>query len=181
IIKKSIKGYEIIAGERRVKASKIAGLEEIPAIIRDFTDEEMMEIALLENLQRENLNPIEESRAYKKLIETLNITQEELAKKLGKSRSYITNMIGLQTLPDSIQDLISDNKMSMENARILSKLKNEKQQKEIAEKIINDGMSVRDLENLTKSTDEFERTHKIKKHTPSSNQYQYLEDELCDK
>ena len=179
IIKKSIKGYEIIAGERRVKASQMAGLEEIPAIIRDFTDEEMMEIALLENLQRENLNPIEESRAYKKLIETLNITQEELAKKLGKSRSYITNMIGLQTLPDSIQDLISDNKMSMGHARVLSKLENENQQKELAEKIINDGMSVRDLENLTKSTDEFERTHKIKKHTPSSNQYQ--EDELCDK
>ena len=181
IIKKSIKGYEIIAGERRVKASQMAGLEEIPAIIRDFTDEEMMEIALLENLQRENLNPIEESRAYKKLIETLNITQEELAKKLGKSRSYITNMIGLQTLPDSIQDLISDNKMSMGHARVLSKLENENQQKELAEKIINDGMSVRELENLTKSTDEFERTHKIKKHTPSSNQYQYLEDELCDK
>lgn len=181
IIKKSIKGYEIIAGERRVKASQMAGLEEIPAIIRDFTDEEMMEIALLENLQRENLNPIEESRAYKKLIETLNITQEELAKKLGKSRSYITNMIGLQTLPDSIQDLISDNKMSMGHARVLSKLENENQQKELAEKIINDGMSVRDLENLTKSTDEFERTHKIKKHNPSSNQYQYLEDELCDK
>ena len=181
IIKKSIKGYEIIAGERRVKASQMAGLEEIPAIVRDFTDEEMMEIALLENLQRENLNPIEESRAYKKLIETLNITQEELAKKLGKSRSYITNMIGLQTLPDSIQDLISDNKMSMGHARVLSKLENENQQKELAEKIINDGMSVRDLENLTKSTDEFERTHKIKKHTPSSNQYQYLEDELCDK
>ena len=181
IIKKSIKGYEIIAGERRVKASQMAGLEEIPAIIRDFTDEEMMEIALLENLQRENLNPIEESRAYKKLIETLNITQEELAKKLGKSRSYITNMIGLQTLPDSIQDLISDNKMSMGHARVLSKLENENQQKVLAEKIINDGMSVRDLENLTKSTDEFERTHKIKKHTPSSNQYQYLEDELCDK
>lgn len=181
IIKKSIKGYEIIAGERRVKASQMVGLEEIPAIIRDFTDEEMMEIALLENLQRENLNPIEESRAYKKLIETLNITQEELAKKLGKSRSYITNMIGLQTLPDSIQDLISDNKMSMGHARVLSKLENENQQKELAEKIINDGMSVRDLENLTKSTDEFERTHKIKKHTPSSNQYQYLEDELCDK
>lgn len=181
IIKKSIKGYEIIAGERRVKASQMAGLEEIPAIIRDFTDEEMMEIALLENLQRENLNPIEESRAYKKLIETLNITQEELAKKLGKSRSYITNMIGLQTLPDSIQDLISDNKMSMGHARVLSKLENENQQKELAEKIINDGMSVRELENLTKSPDEFERTHKIKKHTPSVNQYQYLEDELCDK
>ncbi len=181
IIKKSIRGYEIIAGERRVKASQMAGLEEIPAIIRDFTDEEMMEIALLENLQRENLNPIEESRAYKKLIETLNITQEELAKRLGKSRSYITNMIGLQTLPEPIQDLISDSKMSMGHARVLSKLENENQQKELAEKIIKDGMSVRELENLTKSSDEFTRTHKIKKHNSHSNEYQYLEDELCDK
>lgn len=181
IIKKSIKGYEIIAGERRVKASEMAGLEEIPAIIRDFTDEEMMEIALLENLQRENLNPIEESRAYKKLIETLNITQEELAKKLGKSRSYITNMIGLQTLPNTIQDLISENKMSMGHARVLSKLENETQQKELAEKIITNGMSVRELENLTKSPEEFERTHKIRKHTQQFNEYQYLEEELCDK
>lgn len=182
IIKKSIKGYEIIAGERRVKASQMAGLEEIPAIVRDFTDEEMMEIALLENLQRENLNPIEESRAYKKLIETLNITQEELAKRLGKSRSYITNMIGLQTLPETIQNMISDNKMSMGHARVLSKLENESQQKELADKIVEDGMSVRELENLTKSTDKYERTHKIRKHTNTqSNEYQYLEDELCDK
>ena len=182
IIKKSIKGYEIIAGERRVKASQMAGLDEIPAIIRDFTDEEMMEIALLENLQRENLNPIEESRAYKKLIETLNITQEELAKRVGKSRSYITNMIGLQTLPAPIQDMISDNKMSMGHARVLSKLENENQQKELADKIIEDGMSVRELENLTKSSDEYERTHKIRKHVNTqTNEYQYLEDELCDK
>ena len=128
IIKKSIKGYEIIAGERRVKASQLAGLEEIPAIIRDFTDEEMMEIALLENLQRENLNPIEESRAYKKLIDALHLTQEELAKRLGKSRSYITNMIGLQNLPSTIQDKISDNKISMGHARVLIKLENEQHQ-----------------------------------------------------
>ena len=181
IIKKSIKGYEIIAGERRVKASKMAGLEEIPAIIRDFTDEEMMEIALLENLQRENLNPIEESRAYKKLIETLNITQEELAKKLGKSRSYITNMIGLQTLPNTIQNMISDNKMSMGHARVLSKLENQNQQEELAEKMITEGMSVRELENLTHSPEKFERTHKIQKHTQKLSEYQYIEDELCEK
>ena len=103
IIKKSIKGYEIIAGERRVKASKIAGLEEIPAIVRDFSDTQMMEIALLENLQRENLNAIEEATAYQKLLETLSLTQEELAKRLGKSRSHITNMLGLLSLPAEIQ------------------------------------------------------------------------------
>ena len=99
IVKKSIKGYEIIAGERRVKASEIAGLTEIPAIIRDFNDTQMMEIALLENLQRENLTAIEEAQAYKKLKETLELTQEELAKRLGKSRSHITNMLGLLNLP----------------------------------------------------------------------------------
>ncbi len=181
IIKKSIKGYEIIAGERRVKASQMAGLEEIPAIVRDFTDEEMMEIALLENLQRENLNPMEESRAYKKLLETLQITQEELAKKLGKSRSYITNMIGLQTLPENIQTMISNKQMTMGHARVLSKLENVSQQEELAEKIIADGMSVRELENLTQSSEKYERTHKIQKHTPKANEYQYLEEELCDK
>ena len=181
IIKKRIKGYEIIAGERRVKASKIAGLNEIPAIIRDFTDEEMMEIALLENLQRENLNPMEESRAYKKLIETLNITQEELAKKLGKSRSHITNMIGLQNLPTSIQTMISDNKMSMGHARVLSKLENKDQQQELAEKITTEGLSVRELENITQSTESFARSHQIKRHSQSANEYQYLEEELCEK
>ncbi len=181
IIKKSIKGYEIIAGERRVKASKIAGLEEIPAIIRDFTDEEMMEIALLENLQRENLNPMEESRAYKRLIEALNLTQEELAKRLGKSRSYITNMIGLQTLPESIQNMISDNKMSMGHARVLSKLESKTQQQELADKIITDGISVRELENITKSNEEYARTHQIQKRTPKTSEYQYLEEELCEK
>ena len=108
IVKKSIKGYEIIAGERRVKASRMAGLTEIPAIIRDFNDQEMMEIALLENLQRENLNAIEEANAYKKLQETLAVTQEELAKRLGKSRSHITNMIGILSLPQNIQDEISN-------------------------------------------------------------------------
>ena len=181
IIKKSIKGYEIIAGERRVKASQLAGLEEIPAIIRDFTDEEMMEISLLENLQRENLNPIEESRAYKKLIDALHLTQEELAKRLGKSRSYITNMIGLQNLPSTIQDKISENKISMGHARVLSKLENEQQQEELLTKIVNDGISVRELEDITKSKEEYTRTHKIKPNPQKTNEYQYLEEELCEK
>ena len=180
IIKKSIKGYEIIAGERRVKASKLAGLEEIPAIIRDFSDTEMMEIALLENLQRENLNAIEESTAYKKLLETLNLTQEELAKRLGKSRSHITNMLGLLTLPEIIQKEISKQNISMGHARVLSKLENETQQLELTEKIIEEGLSVRQLEDLTKSEEKFERTHKIKKSKPNNEEYKYLQDELCE-
>ena len=122
IIKKSIKGYEIIAGERRYRASKIAGLTKIPAIIRNFTDEQMMEIALLENLQRENLNAIEEAIAYKKMIQNLGITQEELAKKVGKSRSHVTNIIGLLRLPQEVQQLVADSKITMGHARALSKL-----------------------------------------------------------
>ena len=122
IVKKSIKGYEIIAGERRVKASQMAGLEEIPAIVRDFNDTQMMEIALLENLQREDLSAIEEANAYKKLQETLILTQEELATRLGKSRSHITNMLGLLTLPEDIQKQVVDKQISMGHARVLSKL-----------------------------------------------------------
>ena len=122
IVKKSIKGYEIIAGERRVKASLMAGLTQIPAIVRDFNDTQMMEIALLENLQRENLTAIEEATAYKKLQETLGLTQEELAKRLGKSRSHITNMLGLLSLPETIQEDINNKKISMGHARVLSKL-----------------------------------------------------------
>lgn len=181
IIKKSIKGYEIIAGERRVKASILAGLEEIPAIIRDFNDTEMMEIALLENLQRENLNAVEEATAYKKLIETLALTQEELAKRLGKSRSHITNMLGLLSLPEDIQQQISERKITMGHARVLSKLDNNVQQKELANKIVDEGLSVRQLESLTTSTDQYERTNKIKRVGHTTNEYQYIQDEMCEK
>ena len=181
IVKKSIKGYEIIAGEWRVKASQIAGLEEIPAIIREFNDTEMMEIALLENLQRENLNAIEESMAYKKLLETLGLTQEELAKRLGKSRSHITNMLGLLNLPEEIQTQISDKKISMGHARVLSKLDNKDQQQELAEKVISEGLSVRKLEEITTSDEEFARTHQIKKQKTETSEYKYVQDDLCEK
>ena len=178
IVKKSIKGYEIIAGERRVKASRIAGLEEIPAIIRDFDDTEMMEIALLENLQRENLNAIEEATAYKKLQETLVVTQEELAKRLGKSRSHITNMIGILSLPQNIQDEISKNNVSMGHARVLSKLSDENKQQELLDKIIKDGISVRELENLTQAPT-VAKVHQQKKTV--NNEYAYLQNELSEK
>src|SRR5690554_6190430 len=152
IVKKSIKGYEIIAGEIRVKACRKLDMETIPAIVRDFTDEEMMQIALLENLQRENLNAIEEAEAYKAIINSLQITQEELGKKLGKSRSHITNMVGLLKLPDSIQDLVLHNKLSMGHARILSKLNDIKQIETLAKKTVNEHLSVRQLEKLTTKT-----------------------------
>ena len=180
IVKKSIKGYEIIAGERRVKASRLAGLEEIPAIIRDFNDQEMMEIALLENLQRENLNAIEEATAYKKLQETLVVTQEELAKRLGKSRSHITNMIGILSLPQNIQDEISKNNVSMGHARVLSKLSDESQQQALLDKIINEGISVRELENLTQSPEVKKVNPQVKK-TIQNTEYLYLQEELSEK
>ncbi|MBR6949513.1 MAG: ParB/RepB/Spo0J family partition protein [Bacilli bacterium] len=181
IVKKSIKGYEIIAGERRVKASQIAGKKDIPAIVRNFDDTEMMEIALLENLQRENLSAIEESLAYKKLQDTLGITQEQLAERLGKSRSHITNMLGLLNLPESIQKEVGEKKISMGHARVLSKLENKDQQEQLANKVIEDGLSVRELESLTQQKDEYVRTHKINKTNKSNNEYKYIQDDLCEK
>ncbi len=178
IIKKSVKGYEIIAGERRVKASSIAGLQKIPAIVRSFTDEEMMEIALLENLQRENLNSIEEATAYKKLLDSLSITQEELANKLGKSRSHITNMLGLLSLPTEIKDMISENKISMSHARVLSKIEEKDKILSLADKIINENLNVRELEELSKDQ-KIVKKHHIEKH--KTNEYHYLEEQLCDK
>ena len=180
IVKKSLKGYEIIAGERRVKASQLAGLTEIPAIIRDFNDTEMMEIALLENLQREDLNAIEEATAYKKLQDTLGLTQEELAKRLGKSRSHITNMIGLLSLPESIQNYIRTNEISMGHARVLSKLEDKEQQEQLAEKIIKEDLSVRALEELTQSPEEFTRKRKIIK-KEENNEYIYVQEDLCER
>ena len=180
IVKKSIKGYEIIAGERRVKASKLAGLTEIPAIIRDFNDTQMMEIALLENLQRENLNAIEEATAYKKLQDTLNLTQEDLAKRLGKSRSHITNMLGLLSLPDTIKEEIVKNNVSMGHARVLSKLEDKDQQEELLQKIIKEGISVRTLEELTQAP-KIIKANPQKQKEKKDNEYSYLQSELSEK
>ena len=152
IIKKSIKGYDIIAGERRVKASRLAGNTTIPAIIREFTDEQMMQIALLENLQRENLSAIEEAAAYRDILNALQLTQEELARKLGKSRSHITNMLGLLKLPNDVQDMILKNDISMGHARVLSKLENVDEIKDLASKVKDESLSVRDLENIDSLT-----------------------------
>ena len=182
IIKPSIKGYEIVAGERRVKASLQAGLDEIPAIVRDFNDNEMMEIALLENLQRENLTCIEEAEAYQKIIEALNLTQDELSKRIGKSRSYITNSLGLLRLPKHTKELINENKISMGHARVLSKLDDENQIEELTNKIIKDGISVRELEEITSSQETFVRKNVIKKPKTEQNAaYKYVEETISEK
>jgi ParB family transcriptional regulator, chromosome partitioning protein len=181
IVKKSIKGYEIIAGERRVKASTIAGLEKIPAIIRQFTDEEMMEIALLENLQRENLSAIEEAEAYKKLLLALNVTQDELGKKLGKSRSHITNMIGLLRLPENVQRMMLHNEISMGHARVLSKLEDSEQIEYLVEKIAKENLSVRQLEKLAEENIYKRKTPIQKRKTEKNNEYSYAEELLGEK
>ena len=136
ILKKSVKGYEIVAGERRCKASKIAGLTTVPAIIKDFTDEEMMEIALLENIQREDLNPVDTAISISNILQVKDMTQEEFSKKFGKSRSYITNLLGLLNLPKSVQELVKNGKLSMSHARCLSKIDDEEKVINLANKII---------------------------------------------
>ena len=174
IVKKSIKGYEIIAGERRFRASKLAGLTKIPAIVRAFTDEQMMEIALLENLQRENLNAIEEATAYKSMIDKLFLTQDELAKKVGKSRSHITNILGLLRLPNEVQKMVAEEKISMGHARVLSKLESDEKIIEMANQILESKMPVRDLEAIT-SNNQLEKKNKIVRKS-TNNEFKYVED-----
>lgn len=179
IVKKSIKGYEIIAGERRVRASKLAGLEKIPAIIRNLNDEQMMEIALLENLQRENLSAIEEAVAYKSMIEKLNLTQEELSKKVGKSRSHITNILGLLRLPKEVQEMVAHNKLSMGHARVLSKLEDNEKILEMARQIVERKIPVRELEQ--QAEDKAKKVKIERKVKTTNNDFKYVEELLREK
>ena len=179
IVKKSIKGYEIIAGERRVRASRMAGLTKIPAIIRNLNDEQMMEIALLENLQRENLSAIEEATAYKSMIDKLNITQDELSRKVGKSRSHITNIIGLLRLPKEVQEMIATNQISMGHARVLSKLEDDEKIIEIAKQIVERRIPVRELE---QEAEKENKKIKIERHPkPIDQNLRYVEELLREK
>jgi len=181
IIKKSIRGYEIVAGERRVKASKLAGKTTIPAIIRNFDDQEMMEIALLENLQREDLNPIEEAMAYISLMEAKGISHEQLAQRIGKSRSYVTNMVGLVNLPDSVKDLVIAKKISATHARTLSKIKDPEKVKEMADKIINEGLTTKAIEEMAQDKTYEKRNKMERKETEENRTYKYIQDLLCDR
>ena len=138
----------------------------------------MMEIALLENLQRENLNSIEEAMAYKNLLTAMQVTQEELAVRLGKSRSHITNMLGLLSLPEEVKDMIVDEKITMSHARVLSKMENKDEIIALANKIVNEGLNVRAIEDVSKD-DTIKKTHKIK--TKTNEQYEYIQNVMCEK
>lgn len=152
LVKKSIQGYDLIAGERRLRASKLAGLKDIPAIIVDFDDQEMMEIALLENIQREDLNVIEEAKAYEKLIQRLGYTQEQLAHRVGKSREHITNLLRLLKLPEDVQEYVVSKQLSVGHVRALLGLKTEANMRKVAKQAIDQGLSVRKVEQIVKDT-----------------------------
>lgn len=154
IIRKNIKGYEIVVGERRYRAAKAAKLETIPAVVRELNDRQMMELAVLENLQREDLTPIEEAAAYQTLMDKLHITQEELAKRLGKSRPHIANYVRLLSLPKNIQQDITEGKLSMGHGRTLLGLKQKEKLEAVAEKSVNEGLNVRQLEKLIQNINE---------------------------
>lgn len=150
LVREVLDGYELIAGERRLRASKLAGLRFIPAIIVEFDDKQVMEIALLENIQRENLNVIEEAKAYEKLMNTYEYTQEALSKRLGKSRSYVTNILRLLKLPNSTQNYVIERKLTMGHVRALLPLENQDMIEEVANKAMNENLSVRAVEDLVK-------------------------------
>ncbi|MED4567915.1 ParB/RepB/Spo0J family partition protein [Brevibacillus agri] len=162
IVRKSIKGYELVAGERRLRAAKLAGLKQVPVVVKAYTDQQLMEIALIENLQRENLNPLEEAEAYEKLIAHHDYTQEQLAQRIGKSRPHVANMLRLLQLPESIRKMVSAAELSMGHARALLGVSDEKVQKQLAKDVVEKGLNVRQLEELVKQLSVSRETKKKK-------------------
>ncbi|MFA1714484.1 ParB/RepB/Spo0J family partition protein [Peribacillus frigoritolerans] len=163
IARKSIKGYEIVAGERRYRAAKEADLKTVPVVVRELSEQQMMELAILENLQREDLNPIEEAAAYQTLLEKLEFTQEQLANRLGKSRPHIANHVRLLSLPEGIRRYISDGEISMGHGRALLGLKKKEMLMPVADKILKEGMNVRQLEQYIHQLNDVSHETKPKK------------------
>lgn len=151
VLKKSNDAYTIIAGERRFRAAKIAGISEIPAVIMDLSDRDTLEVSLIENIQREDLNPIEESKAYKKLISEFQLTQEELSIRIGKSRTAVTNSLRLLNLDERVQQYLIDGVISEGHGRTLLGIEDKEIQYKISQKIIDEGLSVRETEKMIKS------------------------------
>lgn len=171
IVKEDGNGYIIVAGERRWRAAKLAGLKEIPVMIMDLTDKQVLEISLIENIQRQDLNPIEESVAYKKLITDFDITQEELSKRLGKSRTAITNIMRLLNLDTRVQQYLIENVLSEGHGRALLSISNGDLQYEIAQKAIDESMSVRELERCVKYILNSDKQNQHVKKEKELNQY----------
>lgn len=150
IVRKTIKGYEIVVGERRFRAAKAAKLDKVPVVVREMDDEKMMKLAVIENLQREDLTAIEEASAYQMLIDRYGLTQEELANSLGKSRPHITNMLRLLTLPSFVHQLMNENKLTMGHGRALLGLEKKEKMKAVVDKVLKEKLNVRQLEELVK-------------------------------
>ncbi|MCI7791959.1 MAG: ParB/RepB/Spo0J family partition protein [Lachnospiraceae bacterium] len=174
--------YEIIAGERRWRAAKLAGLKEVPVIIRNYTNQEIVEISLIENIQREDLNPIEEALAYKRLLEEFNLKQDEVAERVSKSRTTVTNSMRLLKLCDGVQQMIIDDMLSTGHARALIPIEDEEQQIQLAQRIFDEKLSVREVEKLVKTILKPDDKPK-KEETPKNLQYIYqdIEDKLKEK
>lgn len=185
IVRKSaVKGYELIAGERRFRASKLAGKETIPAIIREFDEEAMMQVAVLENLQREDLNPLEEAEAYEMLMKNLKLTQADVAKRLGKSRPYIANYLRLLTLPKLVKEMVQDERLSMGQARTLLGLKNKEKILKLSNRAVKENLTVRQLEQIVGEWNNEKKPEKSKVPRLVKEKPYYLresEDRLMDK
>ncbi len=148
VVRKKEKGYELVAGERRFRASQLARLDKIPAIVKEFSDSEMLEISLIENLQRENLNPLEEAEAYKQLIDQFGFTQDNIASRLGKSRPVIANTLRLLSLGSEVKDFLMEGKISAGHARALVSVESQELQREIAQEIVQKNLTVRQIEEV---------------------------------
>lgn len=178
IVRSVLRGYEIVAGERRWRAAQRCKLETIPAVVRDFTDQQVMEIALIENLQREDLNAIEIATAYQSLIDQFSLTQEELSLKVGKSRSHIANFLRLLQLPEKIKEYVSRGTLSMGHARAIVGIESDQKRLEMAELTLKNGWSVRELENAIQQLAESEKKKNKKKETVKDPFIHHIEDNL---
>ena len=178
IVKKDIKGYIMIAGERRFKASQIAKVDKIPAIVREYSDDLMMQHALIENLQREDLNPIEEAKSYKLIMQKMNLTQEQFSEKIGKSRAYIANLLRLLSLPEFVTDAVETKQISTGHAKIFAGIKDEEQVLRLAKLVKEEQISVRELEALIKGESETPKRIQKKELSPANTHIKSLEANL---
>lgn len=173
--------YEIIAGERRWRAAKIAGLKEVPVIIRDYTDQEIVEVSLIENIQREDLNPIEEAQAYKRLLTEFNLKQDEVVERVSKSRTAVTNSIRLLKLSDEVQQMVIDDMISTGHARALLAVEDKDEQYNLAQKIFDEKLSVREIEKLVKNLHKPEKAPKKTENRTMDAIYEDIQEKLKQK